>query len=139
MRMPDLLAATLFLGGGIAVGIGGALLLAPQGFQATQGIALGADPALLSETRAGGGGLLAMGLLMLAGAFRPALAHGAGTVAAGVYLGYGLARCIGMALDGWPGDGLAMAAAAELAIGAAVLAALRLRTPAAAAMSRSPA
>ena len=112
----------LVVSGLIAAAIGGAILVAPAAFHASNGIELAADPSLMSEVRAPGGALLGLGLLMLAGGFMASLARVSTAVAAAVYLSYGLARLVSVAVDGVPADGLLLAAGAELLIGAIALA-----------------
>jgi len=63
--------ATLFLSGLVLFGVGIAILFAPHAFHAMNDITLPADPSLLSEVRAPGGALIAIGALVLLGAFRP--------------------------------------------------------------------
>jgi hypothetical protein len=121
----------LFISGLTAVGIGAAILTAPIAFHATNGIALGDDPSLLSEIRAPGGALLTMGVFMLAGLIRARLARLSLAIGAAIFLSYGLSRCLAIALDGWPDSGLVVAAAFELLIGVLCAFALVGRSPAA--------
>ena len=74
MNTTRTLRATLLVSGAIAASIGASILLDPAGFHAGHDIVLGSDPSLLSEVRAPGGALMALGLLMLAGAFVRSLA-----------------------------------------------------------------
>ncbi|QDU83153.1 hypothetical protein Pla163_02500 [Planctomycetes bacterium Pla163] len=106
----------------VAIGVGAALALDPVGFQAAQGIdakhlAVGHHASALSELRAPGGALVAIGLVALAGAFRASLASAALVAAAAVYLGYGLARLSSLVLDGRPSDELLVALGFELVLG----------------------
>jgi len=114
----------LLVSGLIAIGIGGAILFDPASFFMTYGIELGNDASLFNEIRAPGGTLLALGLLMLAGLFSAEFRFTSITIAAAVYLTYGLSRLLSIAIDGWPDGGLVGAAAFELLIGAASLLAL---------------
>ena len=114
----------LLAGGTIATGIGAALLLAPVWFQASAGITLGPDPNLLSEMRAQGAVLLGTGAIILAGAFVQSLAFTATLLATVFFLAYGLARTLGVVLDGLPGSSLVAATGIELVIGALSFAAL---------------
>lgn len=120
------LRATLLISGLIAIGIGGAVLLAPAAFHASNGIELGADANLLSEVRAPGGALLALGAMMLIGLVVPSFTQASTAIAAAVYLAYGAARLLSVGLDGLPGPGLLVATAIELALGG-LCAALLLR------------
>ena len=96
------------------------------------GIELGPDPNQLSEVRAPGGALLVLGALMLIGVFSRAYTFASTSIAAAVYLAYGLSRLVSFALDGLPGEGLLVATAFELALGSAcafaLLRASRTRT-----------
>lgn len=108
----------LMLAGLTGLGLGSAILLAPVGFYAGYGLDLGGQVTLLNEMRSHGLSLLAAGLFIGAGAFVPRLATTAVLVAGVVYLSYGLSRLVALAFDGHPGDGLLLAMAVELAIGA---------------------
>ena len=122
MNISRKMKAVLFLSGAIASTIGGLILTAPEMFYASYGISVGGDPALLNETRASGGLLFALGALVIAGAFVPALTVTSGLVAVLIYLSYGLSRLLGFALDGWSNAGLVDAAIVEIAIGLVVCA-----------------
>ena len=114
----------LATGGLIAVAIGAAILVIPTAFFASYGISLQPDPSLMSEIRAPGGALLAMGAVLCAALFRPALKIVALGLGALLYLSYGLARAVSALLDGWPDEGLVIAMGLELAIGAIFVVAL---------------
>ena len=111
------LGLLLTLSGLLAIGIGATLLLAPVQFHASNGIQIAADANLLSEMRAPGGGLLVLGLMMLIGVFVRAFTLASTAISAAVYLAYGGARLLSIALDGVPGPGLLAATTIELAIG----------------------
>ncbi len=108
----------LVLSGLLAIAIGATLLCAPVQFHATNGIHIAGGADLLSEIRAPGGSLLALGSMMLIGAFVPAFTLASTAIGAAVYLGYGGARLVGMGIDGVPGPGLLAATAIELVLGA---------------------
>ncbi|MBV1866893.1 MAG: DUF4345 domain-containing protein [Marinosulfonomonas sp.] len=120
----------LSVSGLTATGIGFTLVTIPAAFYSTYGIELGGDPSLMSEIRAPGGALLAMGLFMLSGLIRPRFAGVSLSIGAGVFLSYGLSRCLSFALDGWPDSGLVLAAGFEILVGGFCLFALRPRRPA---------
>lgn len=122
------LKASLSVSGIIGAAVGSTLLIAPAMMHGANGVDLGSNPSLLSEVRAPGGALLALGVLVLAGAFVVRLAYPATMIAAIVYLAYGLSRLLSIALDGMPASGLILAAGLEITLGAlnAVLL-LRLR------------
>ena len=108
----------LMLSGLLAMGIGLALVIAPSAIHASD---LGTDANLLSEIRAPGGALAGLGLLMLTGAFVSSLTTTSTLLVATVYLSYGLARVVSLALDGTPGNGLLVATGLELFLGLAAL------------------
>ena len=108
----------LSLSGLLLLAIGGAILLAPHAFHATNGIALGDDPSLLSEIRAPGGLLTASAVLILIGTFRRPQRSLATVLTVLVYGSFGLARLLGLALDGTPSSGLVGSTAIELIVAA---------------------
>lgn len=113
---------TLFIAGLIALYVGAGLLFFPVAFEASSGISLGSDPALLSEVRAPGGVLLLAGLFMWLGSFRARFTETAIMSASALYLAYGLSRIVGFALDGSPGATLVAVTALELIVGGTLLA-----------------
>lgn len=112
----------LIVSGLAAAGVGASLLFAPVAFQASAGIQIALQPSLLSETRASGGALLGMGLLITTGAFERSWSATATLLSAVFYLAYGLSRVLSMVVDGVPAPSLVVAMALELVIGAACLA-----------------
>ncbi|GAA2580652.1 hypothetical protein GCM10010399_08000 [Dactylosporangium fulvum] len=116
--------AVLFVAGLVAMAVGGFGLLAPAAFRAGYGLGAG-EISELSETRAAGGGLLAVGAVLLLGAFVHWLAAPAALVGAALYAGYGLSRLLSLAADGRPDGGLLVAAAVELILAAACAVTLR--------------
>lgn len=121
MKNAKAVKPVLIIAGLIGTGIGGAILLAPIAFNAANGVDLERQAGVLSETRAAGGLLLALGVLILAGAFIAELRFTATLVATIAYLSYGLSRVLSMVGDGIPPTGLVQAAAVELATGLACL------------------
>ena len=119
MKNSKVLKTILFVAGLIATGTGGAILFMPADFFATNGIELGSNISLLSETRAPGGALLATGLLIMSGAFVAKLRFTSTVVSALVFLSYGLSRLLSMVIDGMPTKGLVQAAGLEIVIGLA--------------------
>ncbi|GGM11874.1 DUF4345 domain-containing protein [Dactylosporangium sucinum] len=115
----DVTRATLFVAGLVAVAIGGFALLAPAAFRSAYGIETAGNLSLLSETRAAGGGLLAVGVVVALGAFVRRLGGPAALLGASVYGAYGLSRLLSLAADGRPADGLLLAAAVELLLATA--------------------
>lgn len=128
--LPSFDTALLVVASATATLIGASLALDPIGFEASAGLELTADPALLSELRAPGGALLLIGLFLGLGALRKVPRPTALLVGALLYLGYALGRAIGVGLDGAASEGLLVAMGIELVIGAGCLAAY-LRRPAA--------
>ncbi len=124
MKPTKTVRALLVISSLVAIVIGASILAAPVAFQASNGIELGSDPSQLSEVRASGGALLALGALMLVGVFTSRFTLASTAIAAAVYLGYGASRLIAIALDGAPANGLLFAAALELVIGLASVVAL---------------
>jgi len=111
----------LFLSALIAVAIAATILVAPDAFYAGYGIEVGANATLANELKAPAGALLVAGLLMFAGAFRAKFAIVSLTTATIVYLSYGAARVLSIAVDGMPHSGMVSAAAIEIVIGAVCL------------------
>jgi hypothetical protein len=118
MNGSRVLKANLLVSGAILLTVGCVLLIAPAVMHAANGVDLGGDPSLLSEVRATGGALLALGVLVLAGVFVPRLRYPATMIAATVYVAYGLSRLLSMAIDGMPAPGIVVAAGLEITIGA---------------------
>jgi hypothetical protein len=109
----------LVVAGLVAVAVGSASLFAPVAFRRQYQISIGDDPNLLSETRSAGGAVLAVGVLLLAGAFVARLAFAAAVAGAVFYLAYAVSRGVSVALDGVPAGGLVLGGAVELALGLA--------------------
>jgi hypothetical protein len=128
MHGSRVLKANLMVSGAILLAIGCTLLIAPAVMHAANGVDLGNNPSLLSEVRAPGGLLFALGTLVFAGVFVSRLRYPATLIAAVVYVAYGLSRLLSMAIDGMPATGLVIAAGLEIMIGAVnVLLLTRLR------------
>ncbi|MEM7423889.1 MAG: DUF4345 domain-containing protein [Pseudomonadota bacterium] len=108
---------TLGAAGSLALTIGFAITAVPAAFHATNGIALGTDPTLLSEIRAPGAMLAASGGVILAGAIRRGMARLSAILGALVFLSYAAGRIVGATLDGLPADGIIAATVIELVIG----------------------
>ena len=121
----------LFIAGLLLLVIGGTLLLAPHAFHASNGIMLGHDPNLLSEIRAPGGLLVGSAVFILIGALRPDRQWLALMLTVLVYGSFGLARLLGLALDGTPATGIVAATVIELVVAALGLLMLRRQSDAA--------
>ncbi len=111
------LKTLLILAGLIGIGIGGAILFEPVAFHATSGITVPASESLLSELRAAGGALFAIGFVVVLGAFVSRLTFTALTFATVLYLSYGASRVMGMLLDGLPSSTLIAVTVFELGVG----------------------
>ena len=135
-----LTASFLFVSGLLLLGIGSAILFAPEAFHASNGIELEENSSLLSEVRAPGGLLAASALLILYGAFRQEFRPQGMLVATFVYGSFGLARLVGMVLDGMPSGGIVGATVLELIVAALGLAILKkqCRSTTAAALTEQP-
>jgi hypothetical protein len=124
MKNSKMLKTILIISGLIASGVGAAILFSPVAFYASYGIEPGGNISLLNEIRAPGGALLASGILIMSGAFVDKLAFTALMVSTLLYLSYGLARVMSIAIDGMPAEGLVQAAVLEIVIGLACIFAL---------------
>jgi hypothetical protein len=127
MSLTLLEKVTLGISGLTAVGVGGFIMVAPQVFYASYGIALGDDPSLLSELRAPAACLVTLGVLMLSGIWRAAMAQLAIAATLIVFLAFPAGRLIGVAVDGLPSDGIIGALVLEVAIAALCVFAFRRR------------
>lgn len=127
MSLTKLEKVTLAISGLTAVGVGAFIMAAPHAFFASYGIALGDDPSLLSELRAPAAGLLTLGVLMLTGIWRSAVAQLAVASALIVFLAFPIGRLIGVMIDGMPSEGIIGALLLEIAIAVLCLIAFRRR------------
>ena len=128
----------LFIAGLLLLAIGGTILLAPHALHAGNGIVLGHDPNLLSEIRAPGGLLVGSAVFILIGALRPDRQSLAVMLTVLVYGSFGLARLLGLALDGMPATGIVAATVIELVVAAIGLLVLRHPSDAASTESAHP-
>ncbi len=117
MRNSRIESILLFVGGLIALVIGALTLIVPVQFHSSTNIDLGAQINLLNEVRAPGGGLVAIGILILLGIYLKSLRYTSLLVAATIYLSYGTARIISIIVDGIPATELILATILELVIG----------------------
>ena len=117
MKSPSFIKYILIFAGVVAVGVGLTLLVAPAAYYATSGVKIDGLIDLLSDLRGTGGSLLALGVLILAGAFRPELTPMASLVSTLFYLSYGLARGLAFFLDGRASGTVIFVMCAELTIG----------------------
>ncbi len=117
MKNSKVLKAVLIISGLIMVGIGAAKLIAPVAFLGTNGIELGGQINLLSEIRAAGGAVLASGIVVISGVFVTKLTFTSTIISALMFLSYGIARILSMAIDGMPAKEVLAATAIEVIIG----------------------
>lgn len=125
MTLTRLQKIALGIAGFSALGIGAAITLAPHGFYASYGITLGSDPSLLSELRAPGAGLAALGAIMLAGIVWRSVSPVAFVAALVVFLAFPAGRLVSLLVDGMPSAGIMAAFVFELAVAALCLFAFR--------------
>ena len=121
MTLSKLQKITLGVAGVTAFAIGTFILAAPLAFYSSYGIALSADASLLSELRAPGAGLAALGAIMLAGLARAAWAPVAMVAALTVYLAFPIGRVVSLVVDGMPSTSVLGALVIELVIAALCL------------------
>lgn len=109
---------------------GGWRLLDPSGFYIFSGISLPNEAGALSEVRGAGGILMISGFVVALGAFRHDWSHTSIVLGTVVFLSLGLARVLGIALDGYPGAEVVQGMAIELVLGGlALVAFFRYRDP----------
>ncbi len=100
---------------------GGWRLLDPIGFYDFSGLELSDDAGLLSEVRGAGGIIMVFGLVVGMGAVRHAWSRTSVMLAAVAFLSLGLARLLGVVLDGSPGADVVQGMAVELVFGGLAL------------------
>ncbi|MEM9377014.1 MAG: DUF4345 domain-containing protein [Pseudomonadota bacterium] len=111
--------------GALLRGIGAAMLTNTEKFLAMSDVQIDLNPSLLSELKAPSVLLILAGAIMLVGGIRTRFADLGLTVGGVVYGSYGLARLVGMVIDGLPTGSLLIATAIELVL-AGLLLSLRL-------------
>ena len=114
----------LALSGAIITIIGGLILFVPHAFHAANHIELGTQPNLLSEVRVPGGIFLALGLVIIAGAFRSRFREIALITCALAFGMTGLSRLVSLMFDGIPTGSILAALAIELIVAAIALSCL---------------
>ena len=131
MKNSTVLKSILSISSLVVIGVGGTILLMPVAFyDAANDVDLGGQINLLNEIRAGGGGLLVLGILILSGAFVKKLTFSSIVISIGLYFSYGIARILSMMLDGMPSGGIVVTTVAEILIGLlGVFALVKYREP----------
>ena len=128
MQLSRIQMAVLFVAGLTACAIGTFIAVSPQAFYLSYGIDLRGNFDLLSELRAPGTNLAALGGLMMAGLFKPALRPTAAIASMLVFTAFAVGRVLGIILDGVPSTAIQLALAIELTIAAACFFAFRVTT-----------
>lgn len=116
---------TLGIAGALAIGIGGAITLAPDTFFASYGVVLPDSIDLYSEIRAPGANLAVLGALIFVGAFKADWRHFSASLGAALFLAYAAGRLVSVVLDGTPSSAILLALVIELAVGGSCALALR--------------
>lgn len=127
MQITRFQQVALGVAGTTALAIGSFIVSAPHAFYASYGIVLGQDPNLLSELRAPGAGLAALGAVMLAGVVRTSMTAAALVTALTVFFAFAAGRVVSLAVDGVPSTSVSAALLIEVAIGLLLVAAFRPR------------
>ncbi|MEL6692276.1 MAG: DUF4345 domain-containing protein [Pseudomonadota bacterium] len=109
------------IAGLIAASIGIAITVIPNAFYASSSISIAADPNLLSELRAPGANLAALGGIMIAGAFRSKWFNLSRVLAISVFFAFAVGRLVSWWIDGTPNTSIIIALAIEVVIGSLVL------------------
>ena len=104
MKNSKFLKGILILLGLLLTVLGSWRLIDPISFFENSGLILIKDAGLLNEARATGGVVVGFGLLILLGAFNQKLSFTSTIAAIVVFLGFAMARVLGFALDGNPGE-----------------------------------
>ena len=104
MKPSKVLRIILFVLGLILIVLGSWRLLDPVNFFANSGSVLDSDIGLLNEVRGSDGVVAGFGLLIVLGAFIEKLTYTSTLVSIVLFLSYGTARLIGVAMDGYPGE-----------------------------------
>ncbi len=117
MKNSKILKGILILLGLILTVIGSWRLFNPIAFFDNSGLVLGNEAGLLSEARGTGGVVVGFGIVVLLGAFNQRLSFTSTIAAIVVFLGFGIARVIGIGLDGNPGEGVIKGIIFEFVLG----------------------
>jgi hypothetical protein len=96
-------------------------LFDPIGFANFGGFVLPDDAGVLSEVRAAGGAVAVSGAIVLVGAFRPKWSFVSIVLAAVIFVSFGVARLLGIAVDGPPPSGVIQGMVTELVFGTLAL------------------
>ena len=124
MKNSKVLKGILIILGLNLVVLGSWRVIDPIAFSKFSGMILSADAGLLSEARGAGGAIVGFGLLIILGAFKKKLAYTSTIAAVILYVGFGIARVIGLIFDGNPGDRILQGITGEFVAGLLALFAL---------------
>jgi len=124
MKDSKVLKGILILIGANLIILGLWRLIDPIAFFEFSGLVLSKDAGLLNEARGLGGAIIGFGVLIFLGAFKKNLAFTSTLVAVVLFLGFGIARLISLAIDGNPGEALFMGIIGEFVMGLLALFAL---------------
>lgn len=125
MQLSSLQMTVLFVAGLTACAIGTIIAVNPQAFYLSYGIDLRGNVDLLSELRAPGTNLAALGGLMLAGLFKPWLRPTAAIAGMLVFTAFSAGRVFGIILDGMPSAAIQLALGIEMTLAIACFIAFR--------------
>jgi len=117
MKNSKVLKGVLVLLGLVLIILGSWRLINPVTFFENSGLILSNDVGLLNEARATGGVVVGFGMLVLMGAFFQKLSYTSAIVAIVIFLSFGMARLIGFAIDGNPGEKLIQGVIFEFVFG----------------------
>ena len=117
MKNSKILKGILILLGLLLIIIGSWRLFDPIAFFENSGLVLSDEAGLLSEARATGGAVVGFGLVILMGAFIQRLSYTSTLAAIVIFFGFAIARVIGFALDGNPGEGVIQGIIVEFVLG----------------------
>jgi len=117
MENSKVLKIILFLLGLPLIVFGTWRLTMPVAFYDFSGLILGSDVGVLSEARGAGGMILVSGILILLGAFSAKLRFTSTVLSILVFLSFGFARLLGIAIDGMPGEMLIQGIIGEFVMG----------------------
>ena len=117
MKNSKVLKGILILLGLLLTGLGSWRLFDPIAFFENSGLVLNNEAGLLSEARGTGGVVVGFGIVILLGAFSQRLSYTSTIAAIVVFLGFGISRVIGFALDGVPGEGVIQGIIFEFVLG----------------------
>ena len=117
MQKSKVLKTLLVLLGIPLIALGSWRLFDPIGFFELNNLVLGNHPGLLSEARGTGGVVVGFGIVIVLGAFYNRLSFTSTISAIVLFLGFGIARVIGLVLDGNPGEMVIQGIISEFILG----------------------